>query len=181
MGVIQNSVNKILTLGTAAARLSPSYQNRQEAKAALSGAESATSGLADIEANAKAGKFANYSEEQLKDVANRTSAHNKAINDLRTAEQNPRYQKYLEKMDSRGKVPTGSAYSQTLKNIEGALQSERMSRQAVMQRVSDIGNNSIEQGRDFGDLLESLEDKGFVIDDTESKLKELLKRGPNGK
>lgn len=119
MGVIQNSINQLFGSAALLYRLSPQYENMREGARIKSAAQSAYSGLQDIEENANLDKFENYSDTQLADVHRRIGEHNKAINDLRTAEEDPRLKKYVE---GHG-IPHGSGYRDTLKNIEGKIKS----------------------------------------------------------
>lgn len=164
---IQSSVNQMLGAAGVAANLSPSLKAKAEARAegqeTFNKAKAAYQGLQDIESNALAGKLEGYSETQLQDVQGRVQSHNKAINDLRTAELNPSSKINLEK--SREAVPTGSQYSSTLKNIEDALDMElrarsmqSMMRDAAMKNMMDAVDAKNFQKSSFKQWMNSKED-----------------------
>lgn len=160
---IQSNINQMIGTIGLTARLSPQLmakaENRETARKAFSRAKSAILGLEDIEANAKSGKFKNYSETQLNDIDKRVSEHNKSINDIRTLEQDPSFKGFLR--NSR-EIGTGSVYRNKLKTIESAIEEARGQRavpsiptQQVLNAQSDIARNQMNQKIQFDTFKEN--------------------------
>ena len=153
MSNIQSNINQILTMLGVAGRFSPNYENKIEAKNIKTAAQSAASGLKDIEENAKSGKISEYTNTQLSDVSNRVKQHNKAINDLRTAEQNSRLAKYV----GNSGVAHGSEYRSMLSNIESGI--EEAYKKKAMDKLAGTASSMLNQKSDFESLRSSILDK----------------------
>lgn len=153
---IQQNINQLISTLGIMGRLSPAYENRIEAKKILTKAESAAAGLKDIRSNAARNKFLKYSDTQLEDVERRVGEHNRAINDLRTAEQDPRLQKYIKD----NSIQHGTKYRNTLKTIETKIneaknlrKQPKITMEQANASMAEVGQQQLQQKENFSKLI----------------------------
>lgn len=144
--MIQESINQLLNTAAIAGRLSPSYEESQEAKSAIGKAKIAQAGLEDISKNLQDPKK-EYSATELADIKSRVAEHNRNVYTAKTlGESNP----YAKKGASE--LPSQSVYSPMLKDIESNLEKREM----ALQRMKERGQASIDQDQDFKNYKNSI-------------------------
>lgn len=144
--MIQQSVNQLLTTAGIAARLSPNYEQRQEASNVIGKAKIAQAGLEDISKNLK-NPEKDYTATELEDIESRVKEHNRNVYSAKTlAESNP----YAKK--GAMELPSQSVYSPMLKDIESNLEKRKM----ALQRMKEKGDLAVQQDGEFKKLRESI-------------------------
>ena len=147
--MIQQSVNQLINTLGIGLRLSPRYEERQEARSAINKAKIAQSGLEDIAKNLE-NPDKEYTETELKDIQARVGEHNRNVYTAKTlGESNP----YAKKGAS--KLPSQKTYSPMLSSIESNLEK----RFKAMENMREKANTAIQQDNDFKQTRSMILDK----------------------
>ena len=142
--MIQESINQLLSTAGLAARLSPSYEQRQSAKSITGRANIAEAGLKEIEGNL-ANPEKNYTATELSDIESRVREHNRNVYTAKTeALVNP----YIDTSLLRDQP----AYSKSLQSIESNLEKRRM----ALERMKEKGQASMTQDGEFKNLRDDI-------------------------
>ena len=154
--MIQKSINQLLTTAGLAARLSPSYENRQAAKSIYAKGIAAETGLKDIAKSIKrveSGKRPAYSNAELEDIERRVDEHVHNIGTLKTAAIPGQETAPYIPTNKRGRVEglgTRKSYSKRLQGIESRLSAMK---EKAMQSMTDKASAALEQDKDFKETM----------------------------